>query len=192
MIAGIVVAGFGLASVYAAPLTNFLIGSRGLPDTMTILGVSFLIVVVALAQLLKAPPAGYVPVAAPGAKKSTAGKEDYSPSEMLRTPAFYLMWFMYACGAGAGLMIIAKLAAIASVQAGVSLGFVLVASLALGNGFGRILAGTLSDRVGRMPTITGALLIQAVLMLVLARATTGSPLASVPALALLSALMGAN
>jgi hypothetical protein len=59
---------------------------------------------------------------------------------MLRTPAFYLMWFVYACGAGAGLMIIAKLAAIASVQAGVSLGFVLVASLTLGNGFGRILA----------------------------------------------------
>jgi OFA family oxalate/formate antiporter-like MFS transporter len=111
---------------------------------------------------------------------------------MLGTWQFYLLWFMYACGAGAGLMIIAKLAKIAEAQAGVKLGFVLVASLAVGNGAGRIIAGTLSDRLGRIPTIIGCLLVQAALMLVLTTATAGTPLANITVLALLSALMGAN
>jgi OFA family oxalate/formate antiporter-like MFS transporter len=99
---------------------------------------------------------------------------------------------MYACGSGAGLMIIAKLAAIADKQAGLALGFMLVASLAVGNGAGRIIAGMVSDKVGRKPTIIGCLLFQAVLMIVLTLATKGSPLAAVPVMAVLSALMGAN
>ena len=147
MIAGIVVSGFGLASVYAAPLTNWLVRQEGgVPGTMFILGIAFLIVVVLLAQLLRTPPRGYVP---PGTVPATPGaaakKEDFTPSEMLKTSQFYLLWFVYACGAGAGLMIIAKLAVIADTQAGVALGFVLVASLAVGNGAGRIIAG----KIGR-------------------------------------------
>jgi OFA family oxalate/formate antiporter-like MFS transporter len=69
---------------------------------------------------------------------------------------------------------------------------VFVASLAVGNGAGRIIAGMASDKLGRKPTIVGCLLFQAVLMVVLTRATTGSPLANVAALAILSALIGAN
>jgi OFA family oxalate/formate antiporter-like MFS transporter len=194
MIAGIVVSGFGLASVYAAPLTQWLVGQPGgVQSTMWILGIAFLIAVVVLAQLLRIPPAGYVPPgSAPASPAAAAKKVDFAPTEMLRTNQFYLLWFMYACGAGAGLMIISKLASIADVQAGVKLGFVFVASLALGNGAGRILAGTLSDRLGRKPTIVGCLLLQAALMVLLTFATAGSALASVPVLAIISALIGAN
>ena len=56
MIAGIVVSGFGLASVYAAPLTNWLVKQEGgVPSTMFILGTAFLVVVIVLAQLLRTP-----------------------------------------------------------------------------------------------------------------------------------------
>lgn len=224
MIAGIVVSGFGLASVYAAPLTTWLIdpfnqqgSQKGLPDAiksifswlnqcwprsqeqqgvpfaMLFLGVAFLVAVVLLAQLLRTPPKGYV---APGTTPLTPGtaakRENFSPTEMLGTPQFYLLWFMYACGSGAGLMIIAKLAAIADKQAGLALGFMLVASLAVGNGAGRIIAGMASDKLGRKPTIIGCLLFQAVLMIVLTQATKGSLLAAAPVMAVLSALMGAN
>lgn len=194
MIAGIVVSGFGLASVYAAPLTNWLVKLEGgVPGAMFTLGLAFLVVVVLLAQLLRTPPKGYVPAGTvPASPGAVAKKEDFSPLEMLRTPQFYLLWFMYACGAGAGLMIIAKLAVIADKQAGVALGFVLVASLAVGNGAGRIIAGMLSDRLGRKPTIIGCLLFQAVLMIVLTLATKGSMLCAIPCMAVLSALMGAN
>ena len=80
-------------------------------------------------------------------------KENFTPREMLGTVQFYLLWFMYACGAGAGLMIIAKLAAIAKQQGGIDLGFILVAVLALGNGAGRVVAGMSSDKLGRQITL---------------------------------------
>jgi len=194
LIAGIVVSGFGLASVYAAPLAKGLTVAFGLQAMIFIFGVAFLVAVVGLAQLLAPPPAGYVPQGSNPAAASAANnkKEDFTPIEMLCTPQFYILWFMYACGAGAGLMVIAKLAAIGKQQAGIELGFVLVAALAVGNGAGRIVAGVASDKLGRQITMFGCFVLQTALVLLLSRATEGSPLANVPALALVSALIGAN
>lgn len=194
LIAGLVVSGFGLASVYAAPLTEWLIGSFGLRTAVMSLGIAFLLVVAGLAQLLKSPPKDYVP---PGTASTTGtsaarGKEEYLPGEMLRTWQFYVLWFMYACGAGAGLMIISKLAQIALVQAGLTLGFVLVAALAVGNGAGRIVAGILSDRIGRKATLLSCFLFQAVLIVALSQTEQGSMLANPLVLSIVSALIGAN
>jgi OFA family oxalate/formate antiporter-like MFS transporter len=193
MIAGIVVSGFGLASVYAAPLSEKLITAYGVPTTMLSLGIGFLIVVVGLAQVLQPPPKGYVPPGTVAPKPGAAvKKDDFTPGEMLGTWQFYVLWFMYVCGAGAGLMIISKLAKMVDVQAGLKLGFWLVAVLALGNGAGRIVAGTLSDRIGRKATLFICFVMQAVCILLLSVAKTGSPLGSTPVLVLLSALIGAN
>jgi len=192
LIAGIVVSGFGLASVYAAPLANWLISEFGVARMALTLGIAFLLVVVGLAQLLTPPPKGYVPPGTAPKKPGTAAKEDFTPKEMLRTGQFYLLWFMYACGAGAGLMVISKLAAIGKLQAGLDLGFVLVAALAIGNGAGRIVAGMASDVFGRKQTMFGCFLIQAVLIFLLRITEEGSALANVPALSLISALIGAN
>ncbi len=134
-------------------------------------------------------PAGSVPKTAPGRNSK---KEDFSPWEMLGTIQFYLLWFMYACGAGAGLMVISKLSAIAKEQAGLDLGFVLVATLAMGNGAGRILAGVLSDKLGRKPTMFGCFVVQAVAGDDLASYATDTFLANPAMLALISALIGAN
>jgi OFA family oxalate/formate antiporter-like MFS transporter len=194
MIAGIVVSGFGLASVYAAPLSTWLIDVRGLPQAVGILGVAFLVVVVGLAQLLRPPMPGYVPPGAPPKPKDGGPimKENYLPREMIATWQFYLLWFLYACGAGAGLMIIGALANIAKLQAGLELGFVLVAALAIGNGAGRIIAGMASDKIGRKATLLICFVSQAALIGLISQATSGSPVASVPVLAAVSALIGAN
>lgn len=193
MIVGIVVSGFGLAPVYAAPLTNWLIGSFGLARAVMILGVTFLLIVSGLAQILKPPPPGYVP---PGTPPQPAGsipkRVDFTPGQMLRTWQFYVLWFMYAGGAGAGLMIISKLAKIASVQAGIELGFVLVAVLAVGNGAGRILTGIASDMIGRKATLLICFALQTILILLLSQTTEGSLLANAVVLAVVSALIGAN
>jgi len=193
LIAGLVVSGFGLASVYAAPLAKWLTVTYSLPTMVLVFGVGFLVVVVGLAQLLRPPPEGYVPAGSVRRSREERGlKEDFKPSEMLRTWQFYALWFLYACGAGAGLMIIAKLAKIAADQAGVQLGFMLVAVLAVGNGLGRVLAGVLSDKIGRKGALFLCFVSQAFLILLLSRTTRGSALASVPILALVSALIGAN
>lgn len=194
LIAGIVVSGFGLASVYAAPLTTLLIGSLGFKAAVLTLGIAFLVVVVTLSQILKPPPKGYVPVGQKPAKKAQVGdkKEEFLPKEMLRTWQFYVIWFMYVCGAGAGLMIIAKLDAIAKIQANIELGFVLVAVLAIGNGSGRIVAGMLSDKIGRKTTFLICFVFQAVLIFLLSRAASDNRLGTIPAMVIISALIGAN
>jgi OFA family oxalate/formate antiporter-like MFS transporter len=194
LIAGIVVSGFGLASVYAAPLTTWLIATFGFKTAILLLGILFLAVVVTLAQILKPPPRGYVPQGAEPAKKPGIGdkKEEFLPREMLTTVQFYILWFMYACGAGAGLMIISKLAAIAKLQVNIELGFVLVAVLAIGNGGGRIVAGMLSDKIGRKATMFLCFVAQAVLILLISRATGDNALGTIPAMVIISALIGAN
>ena len=195
MIAGIVVSGFGLASVYIAPLAAALIKAIGIEKTVLIFGVSFMAIVVGLAQLLKPPPAGYVPEGEVPPAANNGGlvkKEEFTPGEMLTTWQFYLLWFMYACGAGAGLMIIGILADMAKKQAGVELGFVLVAALAVGNGAGRIIAGIVSDRIGRQATMCICFVMQAVLIFLMSMATQGTVLANTAVLTLMSAFVGAN
>jgi OFA family oxalate/formate antiporter-like MFS transporter len=194
LIAGIVVSGFGLASVYAAPLTTWLIDSLSFKTAMLVWGIAFPVVVVGLAQMLKPPPEGYiVPNLPPQPVSDTNNKkEEFQAWEMLRTVQFYMIWFMYACGAGAGLMIISKLAAIADKQVGITLGFVLVAVLAIGNGTGRIAAGVISDKIGRRSTMFVCFVLQAALIFMLSRVTKDSVFANIGVLAALSALIGAN
>ena len=155
MIAGLVVAGFGLAAVYIAPLANYLIGQFGLSNSMMIFGISFLVVVCGLAMLLVNPPAGYKP--AEKKKKKTSAlngikTEDFPPSMILRTKAFYKLWFMFFVGSGAGLIIIGSVAGMARQSLG-ELAWIVVALLAIGNASGRIVAGIVSDKIGRTRTI---------------------------------------
>ena len=211
LIAGIVVSGFGLASVYASPLSRWLIGACGFKTAILILGLGFLVVVVSLAQLIRAPhkvlqfikeygEVGRLKQTAMARENAEAEgkeltidkKENFAPKEMLGTLQFYLLWFMYACGAGAGLMVISKLDPIAKLQVDLTLGFVLVAVLAVGNGGGRILAGMLSDKIGRKATMIICFVSQAILILLLSRATSDNILGETATMAIISALIGAN
>ena len=162
MIAGIVVAGFGLASVYIAPLAQYLIGAYGVPTTMLIFGISFLVIVVTLAQFLVNPPPAVSPAQSGTAAATQTGESRIG--QVLSTYQFYILWLMYAFNAGAGLMVIGKLAKVVSVQASYEAGFKLVALLAIGNAGGRILAGMLSDKLGRIRTLQLFTLFQAILM----------------------------
>jgi OFA family oxalate/formate antiporter-like MFS transporter len=193
LIAGIVVSGFGLASAYVAPLANALIFRFGVPSTMALFGIGFLIVVVGLARLLVPPPAGFAPQApSPGPVGLSCHPREFAPVQMLRTWQFYVLWTLFACGAGAGLMVISKLAKMVEVQAGLTLGFVLVALLALGNGAGRVVAGLVSDRFGRKAQLFVCFVVQAALIYLLSIAQPNTLLGSAWALALLSAGIGAN
>lgn len=162
MIAGIVVAGFGLASVYIAPLGTYLIGKFGLSQSMLIFGVAFLVVVSLLAQLLINPPEGYVhPEARATATRAAAPTgTDFSPSEMMKTGSFYKLWAMFCIGSGAGLIIIGSAAGMAKAGMG-DMAWVVVALMAIGNASGRVVAGMLSDKIGRTNTLFIMLTFQA-------------------------------
>lgn len=167
LIAGLVVAGFGLASVYIAPLSKYLLNIWGLQSAMLFFGIAFLIVVCLLSLLLVNPPAGYVPKgkAKTGKTAVVAAKAEASPAKMMKTPAFYQIWFIYFIGAGAGLMVISSIAGMATKCMG-ELAFLAVAILAIGNAGGRIIAGLISDKIGRKATLIIMLSFQAILMLI--------------------------
>ena len=175
LIAGIVVAGFGLAPVYLAPLTDHLMKSGGVAHAMAFFSIFFTVVVVGLAQMLKNPPAGFV--AAPqkfsAANQPAVAAVNFSPSEILRQPKFWLLWVIYFIGAGAGLMVISSVSGMAKKTMGES-AFIAVAVMALGNAGGRIIAGILSDKIGRRWTLMLVLLIQAALMFVAIPVTTST------------------
>ena len=93
---------------------------------------------------------------------------------MIRTPEFYSLYIQYACAATAGLMIIGHLAKIVSVQSGnrITIGFLLVALLAIFNAGGRVVAGIVSDYVGRVVTIAFVCIVQAMTMFFFPHFTT--------------------
>ena len=163
LIAGLVVAGFGLAPVYLAPTSDFLLRNFGLLKAMLIFGVAFAVIVCGLAQLLVNPPAGYSADLAGGSNSKPVETVNLSPTQIVRTPSFWLLWILYFIGAGAGLMVISSISGMAKKTMGDS-AFIAVAVMALGNAAGRIVAGLLSDKIGRKWTLMLVLLIQAVLM----------------------------
>ncbi len=167
LIAGIVVSGFGLASVYIAPLAKYLLGAHGLQQSMLYFGIAFTVVVCSLAMLISNPPAGYV--ADPGAaKKAAAGNAaaatvELSPSQLFTNAKFYTLWICYFIGAGAGLMVIGSAKGLAKASMG-EMAFLVVAIMSVGNAAGRLIAGVVSDKIGRATTLTIMLVFQAVLM----------------------------
>lgn len=170
LIAGLVVAGFGLASVYIAPTAQVLLAAYGVSTTMIIFGIAFFVIVVSLAQFLRNPPDGYVPFDAKADSRPTHIAASRPPvdmdwHQMIRTSNFWVFWMMYVFGAAAGLMVIGSAASMAKASLGES-AFIAVVVLAVGNAGGRILAGIVSDRIGRQLTLFFAFLLQSVMVLV--------------------------
>lgn len=192
LIAGLVVSGFGLASVYIAPLSQYLLGIWGLQKAMLFFGIAFLIVVCLLSMMLVNPPAGYVPEGSDSLSTQGPLKTDKNvkPLEMMKTGTFYIIWLIYFIGAGAGLMVIGSVAGMAKQSMG-NLAFIAVAIMAIGNAAGRIIAGILSDKIGRRATLASMLLFQTILM-VIAIPVVGSDHSNALLLVLLATFIGFN
>jgi len=190
LIAGLVVSGFGLASVYIAPLSEYLLSIWGLQHSMLFFGIAFVIVVCGASLLLVNPPPGYKPPRPKTAEvpledvfrfesffadcfpESGSGKSssrsistgrEMKPSQMIKTIDFYILWLIYLAGAGAGLMVIGNVAGMAKKSMGES-AFLVVAIMAIGNAGGRIVAGILTDKIGPTITMVVMLFFQAILM----------------------------
>lgn len=192
LVAGMVVSGFGLAPVYLSPLSQYLLRTVGLQRAMLIFGIAFVVAVCGLAQLLVNPPPGFVPAGAAKPKVAGAIKPGMLTTQprVLREPSFYLLWLLYFIGAGAGLMVISSISGMAT-RSMPTTAFLAVAVLAIGNAAGRVVAGIVSDKIGRRWTLTAVLLIQAALMFA-AIPVTGSSSTIPLAVLLLATLIGFN
>ena len=190
LIAGLVVAGFGLAPVYLAPTSEHLLGQYGLLKSMRIYGIAFPVIVCGLAQLLVNPPPGYVATPPTSGSSPKPLAANLKPAQILATPTFWVLWVIYFIGSGAGLMVISSVSGMAKKTMG-GAAFVAVALMAIGNAGGRICAGLLSDRIGRRWTLMLVLLLQAALMFA-AIPATGSEHSPKFVIVLVAILIGFN
>lgn len=194
---GLTVMGFGLSALITAPAISMMISKLGVPNTFLVLGVVFLITLMALGYLLRFPPPGWQPPKPPASAETKRWIErgvdlDFTTREMVRTTTFYLSWFTFLIGAGAGLMVIGYAKLIATDITGLKdslewLAVLAVSVLSASNAVGRPLFGGLCDRIGPKKTLLLMEGIQLACLLVLFPTSQ-----SVPMLYLSVALFGAT
>ena len=159
--AGLTAAGFGAgAAVTVIPIAN-MIKTSGYQDTFFFFGLlqGAVIFIIAMLMSKPVPPKGVV-----AASRLVMTKVDYTVSEMIRTPVFWLTYVLFVAVAAGGLMATAQIGPIAKDYglANLPMSFfggvlpLLTMTLAidnLANGFTRPLCGFVSDRIGRENTM---------------------------------------
>lgn len=175
LISGIIVSALGFGGVVFTPIAKELIGALGKGATgigelytFAILAAIFLAVCSVGGFFIVDPPAGYCPKGwTPPAPKKGEMTQQFSASEMVKTPQYFMITgaFMLACMAG--LMIIGLASQIA-VAKGVNpeIAAIGVMIISISNSFGRLFWGWLSDKTGRKNTIIVLLIISAVFITV--------------------------
>ena len=159
--AGLTAAGFGAGSALTIIPIYYMIRSSGYQATFFNFAILQGAIVLIAALFLRAPRKGDVAAAQPQASQSG---RDFTWQEMIRTPAFWLMYVMFTMVATGGLMATAQLAPMAKdykvADIPVSLMGITMAALPFAlsldriiNGITRPFFGWVSDNIGRENTM---------------------------------------
>jgi len=176
LITGLAVAGFGAGAFIFVKLAGawlHLIENQGVDGTFTIFGIIFAVVVTVGGALLSNPPAGWKPanykppVAADGSVKPKV--KDLTQGQIIRTPQFWMIWLVFVFSAGCGLMVIKCLKNFGILQGGLSEAAAgsALGLLALFNGLGRVVWGTVSQKLTAKYSVVLMTALQALMMFVL-------------------------
>jgi len=188
MIAGLGVAGFGFGATIWVKLagswfggllnTTSLFGLPGVQSVFVIYGIIFAVIVLIGSLVMIDPPQGYKPEGwePPSAASGKPGAIDMTSKEMLKTPQYFMLLFMFIGSGLAGLMVIycIRLFGIDALQASgtadadsaAKIAGTAMAWYAIFNGLGRIVWGTVSDKIGRKIALFAMCLFQGIIMLV--------------------------
>ena len=172
LVTGIIVSALGFGGVIFTPIVERVIASFGgagvgEPKAFMVLSVVFLVVCSISSLFLKNPPAGYRMegvVASPTAGNAT---KSATPSEMIKTPQFYLLTFTFLLACMGGLMMIGFAKPIAVAKGLAATATIGVLAISMFNSLGRLFWGMVSDKLGRINTLIVLLLIAAVLSLLI-------------------------
>ncbi|HSV26116.1 MAG TPA: oxalate/formate MFS antiporter [Xanthobacteraceae bacterium] len=156
---GLTAAGYGAGAALTVIPIRYVIDTSGYQAAFLWFGLFQGAVVFVLAWLLRGPAAGEIPVtAAPKVQQST---RSYSPSEVLKTPVFWLLYLMFVMVSASGLMATAQIAPIAK-DFGVANTVIFLGGTTItvalivdnvANGTARPLFGWISDNIGREYTM---------------------------------------
>ena len=161
--AGITAAGFGAGSALTVAPIQAMIQNSGFQAAFINFGIGQGVIIVIMAFFLIAPAAGQVPAVVANANIIQT-RRNYKPTEVLRQPIFWLMYFMFVIVGAGGLMITANLKPIAAdfkidnvpvTLMGVTMTVVTFAATIdrVLNGLTRPFFGWVSDHIGRENTM---------------------------------------
>jgi MFS transporter, OFA family, oxalate/formate antiporter len=160
LVGGITTAAYGFSSVLVPPIANMLITNFGVTSAFKIIGITFLIIVCLSSFFIDKCPAGFTPDGwtPPAAYGNKSFLVDKDWKGMLKSPVFYVMIILLTCGAFGGLMCSSQASPLAQKMIGMSTAAAttVVSVLALFNTAGRIVAGYISDKIGRINTLATA------------------------------------
>jgi MFS transporter, OFA family, oxalate/formate antiporter len=176
LITGLAVAGFGFGATLWMALADTLgplgggqlLDRIGISNTFIVYGIAYFVIVSigSIWMVLPTPcwkPEGWKPMGSVRNPKVPAEAVEYTSSEMLRTPQFYLILLTFTFGAAAGLMSIGLMklwpeealtkAGVTPEAASAAATLAMAVFFALFNGLGRIVWGMISDKIGRKLSI---------------------------------------
>ena len=170
LVTGVIVSALGFGGVVFTPIVENLIAAFGgvgigEPKTFMALSAVFLTVCTVGSLFLKNPPEGYMTDSITANSAAAMTSRDYTPSEMLKTPQFYLIIFTYMLACMGGLMMIGFAKPIAVSKGLGDTATIGVLAISMFNSVGRLLWGMVSDKIGRKNTIILLLTGSAVLSL---------------------------
>ena len=177
--AGITAAGFGAGAAITIGPIKTMITTSGYEHAFLVFGILQGAIVMVMAFLLLAPPARLVAAAV----KPNQTAHGYTPTEVLRSPVFYVLYLMFVLVAAGGLTMAASMEPMAKdfkiEKVPVELfGFTMTAlvfALSLNrifDGVGRPFFGWLSDQIGREYTMALAFFIGAFALYMLSQSGT--------------------
>jgi len=183
LITGLGVAGFGFGALIWIQLAGswgHLLELMGVSGVFTLYGAIFAAAVIVGSFWMLNPPEGYRPAGwepeTVGNSSSNADSVSLLPGQMLRQVQFYAIWIMFIFSAMAGLMTIGNIAlfsterlmeasGVSEVAARAIAGTAMAVFYSIANGLGRIVWGTISDRIGRKLALVLMCALQGVVML---------------------------
>ena len=172
---GLAAAGYGFGAFFTSFPIDSMIKSSGYAHTLIVWGIIQGIIGIVAAQWLRIPGEGWLPDGYTPATASTVqSARSYTPREMLRSPVFWLLFFMMSLMSTSGLMVTSNVGPFAreyKVAEMLVLGMAaLPLSLTLSrvtNGLTRPFFGWVSDHIGREMTMFVAFSLEAVAILIL-------------------------
>ena len=177
LVGGITTAVYGMSSVILPPIVTLVVKSTDATVAFKIVGIVFMVLIAVSCMFLEQCPDGYKPEGwEPAVGPTGSAPVNKNWKGMLSTPVFYLMLLLLTCGAFTGMMIISQAAAVAQnmIDMDAVAASLTVSMLALFNALGRIVAGTLSDKLGRINTLMIACIIAVIGLLCLFNSGEGN------------------
>ncbi|WP_162011322.1 L-lactate MFS transporter [Streptococcus sp. S784/96/1] len=166
---GILTGGMGFAAVIVSPIASIIIQSHDAKFAFRAIGLVYIAVVLIASFFIKAAPFGYEPEGWNPPAQAGKGMVNKTWTDMVQTPIFYIIISMFFVGAFSGLMIASQASPIGQSMFGLSAGTaaLYVSLYSIANSSGRLIWGSVSDKIGRSKTLLIIYSVVAVALLVL-------------------------